>query len=239
MQTYLFNPLFWVFIAICCSMFSKKKGLKILALLFFLLMTNEWLAYNALYFWEHPGSLKGKEIIEFDIGIVLGPFIEGAGEEFSEEEPNCQPNNRLQGAIDLYQQGKFKKFLLSGNDNIQQAEALLLHLCVPPEAILVEGQSKNTYENAFFTKKLLTQKGYTYKNILLITSASHIRRAKKCFTKVGVRVLSFSVDYISFTENYFTIIPRYMVPNEHAVVYWRILLREWGSMLVFWFYGYI
>ena len=239
MQTFLFNPLFWIFLMVSWGMFSKRKIWKIMSLILFLLLTNQWLAYNTLFFWEDNVNLKGKEITQFDIGIVLGPFIQIKGKEFSEENPNCQPNDRFQGAIDLYTQGKFQKFLLTGNDNIEQARAYLLHICISPSDILVEGASKNTHENALFSKKLLTQKGYTYKNILLITSASHMRRAKKSFKKVGLRVLPYNVDYISLTSDYLELSLHYVIPNEFAVVYWRILFREWASMLVFWFYGYI
>ena len=47
------------------------------------------------------------------------------------------------------------KFLLTGNDNIQQTKALLLHLCVNSDDILLEGQSKNTYENLRTPKNIL------------------------------------------------------------------------------------
>ncbi len=239
MQTFLFNPLFWVFIIISIAMFSKKKRWKIMSLLLFLLATNQWLSYNLLYYWE-DNSLQVEEItIPYEIGVVLGPFIEGKGKEFSEEEPNCRPNDRFQGAIDLYEQGKFQKFLLTGNDNIEQTKALLMHLCVPPEAILLEGQSKNTYENALFSKKLLTEKGYNNQEMLLITSASHMRRARKCFDKIGLPVMPYCVDYTIFTDDYLGVSLRFIVPNEFAVVYWRILFREWASMFVFWMNGYI
>ena len=239
MQTFLFNPLFWVFLVVSVAMFSKKKRWKIISLFFFLLLTSEWVSYNLLFFWEENTVLKGKEITAFDIGLVLGPFIQVNGEAFSEENPNCQPINRFQEAIALYEQGKFKKFLLTGDDDIEQAKAYLLHICVSPSDILVEGKSQNTYENALFSKQLLVKKGYTHKNILLITSAYHMRRAKKCFQKVGLRILPYSVDYYSFTENYLGLKLKYVVPSDHGVVYWRILFREWMSMFVFWVYGYI
>lgn len=210
-----------------------------MGLLFFLLMTNQWLAYNLLFYWEENTTFQGKEITQFDIGVVLGPFIEIQGKDYNEAQPNCRPNKRFQGAIDLYNQGKFEKFLLTGNDNIQQTKTLLLHLCVSPDDILLEGQSKNTYENALFTKKLLTQKRYVHKNLLLITSASHLRRAVKCFDKVGLSVMPYSVDYRSFTKDYLPLTLRFLIPNEFAVVYWRILLREWSSTFVFWVKGYI
>lgn len=239
MQTFLFNPIFWVFVVVSVAMFSKKKRWKVMSLLFFLLLTSEWVSYNMLFFWEENTELKGKEITKFDIGLVLGPFVQFKGKEFSEENPNCQPINRFQEAIELYEQGKFQKFLLAGDDDSEQARAYLLHICVSPSDIWIEGNSQNTYENALFSKLLLIEKEFAQKNILLITSASHMRRAKKCFKKVGLRILPYSVDYHSFTGDYLRLKLKYVVPSEHGIVYWRILFREWTSMFVFWLYGYI
>ena len=63
--------------------------------------------------------------------------------------------------------GKFKKFLLTGGSGFmfgtEKSEAvlareLLIRLGVPDEDIIVEPDSKNTFENALFTKKILAEK---------------------------------------------------------------------------------
>ena len=62
---------------------------------------------------------------------------------------------------------------------------LLIRLGVPDSAIIVEPASRNTYENALFTREILKEK---YPNatprLLLITSAWHMRRSMGCLPSV-------------------------------------------------------
>lgn len=61
------------------------------------------------------------------------------------------------------------------------------------ERIQVEDRSRNTRENAVFTRELMTpQPGETW---LLITSASHMPRAVGSFRAVNWPVIAFPVDY--------------------------------------------
>jgi uncharacterized SAM-binding protein YcdF (DUF218 family) len=58
---------------------------------------------------------------------------------------------------------------------------------VPTDAIIVETNSRNTYENARQTKKILQTREID--TILLVTSAFHMPRALATFRHVGPRVL--------------------------------------------------
>jgi uncharacterized SAM-binding protein YcdF (DUF218 family) len=71
--------------------------------------------------------------------------------------------------------------------------AFLEDLGVPKSAILPESESRNTYENALFTKRLLDARGC--KTILLVTSALHMRRARTIFQSVGLEVVPATTDY--------------------------------------------
>ena len=57
--------------------------------------------------------------------------------------------------------------------------------------ILQEDKSKNTFQNAVFTKELVEKKGML-KNILLVTSALHLPRAAGTFKRVGLNVCTLS-----------------------------------------------
>ena len=57
---------------------------------------------------------------------------------------------------------------------------------VAAERIVVEGQSRSTYENAVNTAELLRQRNV--KKVALVTSASHMRRAEAAFRRQGVVV---------------------------------------------------
>ncbi len=77
------------------------------------------------------------------------------------------------------------------SDGSQRTEAqdmkdLLVEYGVPDEAILVEPKSRTTIENAQRTAELLRPKGI--KEILLVTSAFHLRRATTLFETAGFKV---------------------------------------------------
>lgn len=79
---------------------------------------------------------------------------------------------------------------------MSEAEAmriLLVDFGVPSDAVLLEGRSRNTQENAEFTAAAV--KGRNVHTILLVTSASHMARAVGEFERVGFRVIPAAADH--------------------------------------------
>ena len=64
---------------------------------------------------------------------------------------------------------------------------------IPSSRILLEPNSRNTYENAIFTRNLVQPK--TGDRWLLVTSASHMPRAMGTFRQAGFNVIAYPVDY--------------------------------------------
>jgi len=63
-----------------------------------------------------------------------------------------------------------------------------------------ENQSRNTYENAVYSKKIIDQLGVGNPSIktglwLLVTSATHMPRSVKNFEKQGIQIIPIPVDY--------------------------------------------
>lgn len=78
------------------------------------------------------------------------------------------------------------------------AQAFLDTLGFASERVLFEGQSRNTRENAIFTRDLVTpQPGQTW---LLVTSALHMPRSVGTFRAAGWKVLPYPVDYLTTGE---------------------------------------
>ena len=77
-----------------------------------------------------------------------------------------------------------------------EASALKAHLSelgLAQDRIIFEQNSKNTYENALFTKKMLNiPEGQRW---LLVTSAAHMPRAVGLFRKAGFPVEPYPVDW--------------------------------------------
>jgi uncharacterized SAM-binding protein YcdF (DUF218 family) len=81
----------------------------------------------------------------------------------------------------------------SGPPESNFAARFLEDLGVPRDRIILETQSRNTAENAAFTKRLVTPK--PGERWLLITSAMHMPRAIGAFRQTGFPVEAYPVDY--------------------------------------------
>jgi uncharacterized SAM-binding protein YcdF (DUF218 family) len=81
----------------------------------------------------------------------------------------------------------------------QQPEATIMaelahRFEVPNEKILIDAESKSTYENAKNVARIV--KELNLKELVLVTSAVHMKRAKMSFEKFNVRVHPYPVDYL-------------------------------------------
>ncbi|MCW2237028.1 YdcF family protein [Azospirillum canadense] len=72
-------------------------------------------------------------------------------------------------------------------------KAALVQAGIDPETVVYENQSRNTWENAVLTQRMVQPSaGETW---LLVTSAMHMPRAVGIFRKVGWPVIPYPVDY--------------------------------------------
>ncbi len=110
---------------------------------------------------------------------------------------NSQLNgNRLLHAYRLYNANKAPIIVISGGNVFEQvgveSEAyyiseILKDWGISSEQIIVEGQSRNTYENAVRTKKLMESRQID--RILLVTSSFHMPRAIATFKTLGINAV--------------------------------------------------
>ncbi len=135
--------------------------------------------------------------------IVLGGAVLPAVSRAHGQVALDDAAERITGALALAERHPEARLVLSGGDasilprpGEQEAEltrALLIELGVAPDRLLIEDRSRNTYENALFSRALAQPKpGETW---LLVTSAMHMPRAVGCFRQVGWQVLPYPVDY--------------------------------------------
>ncbi len=83
--------------------------------------------------------------------------------------------------------------MMEGEGDADTAPRLLTALGVDAERLLLENRSRNTDENALFTRDLVDpQPGQTW---LLITSAFHMPRSVLLFRKAGFDVTPWPADY--------------------------------------------
>ena len=81
----------------------------------------------------------------------------------------------------------------SGGSEAQYAEGLIESFGVPKERVTLEERSRDTEENAIYTRELAAPK--QGERWLLVTSAHHMPRAIGAFRKVGFEVDAYPVDY--------------------------------------------
>ncbi|MES2798118.1 MAG: YdcF family protein, partial [Bacteroidota bacterium] len=129
--------------------------------------------------WWEPKPIEMSKLQNHEVVVVLGGGI--ANElKWPYDRGHFDPSaDRLLQAFQLYKAGKIHKILVSAGTssaNKSRTEAsisreFLISTGVPESDILIDIQSKNTFENALFSKTILKANRLEYSKILLITSA--------------------------------------------------------------------
>jgi uncharacterized SAM-binding protein YcdF (DUF218 family) len=124
--------------------------------------------------------------------------------------------------------------VLAGEGDGDTAPRLLTALGVARDRLILENKSRDTFENAVFTRQLVTPKpGETW---LLVTSAFHMPRSMALFEKAGFSVLPWPTDYRTsgregvgfFTDN-----------ASDSIDNTSLALREWIGLVAYWLSGRI
>ncbi|RUZ97478.1 YdcF family protein, partial [Mesorhizobium sp. M7A.F.Ca.US.001.02.1.1] len=123
---------------------------------------------------------------------------------------------------------------LDGEGDAATAPRLLTALGVAADRMILENKSRNTYENAVFTKELVTPKpGETW---LLVTSAFHMPRAKALFDKAGFATVPWPVDYRTSGREGVGLFRDNPADSLQATT---MAIREWIGLFAYWLSGRI
>lgn len=144
---------------------------------------------------------------------------------------------RLTEAVSLSRRYPDARIVFSGGsadlrpDGSSEADAALafqISMGVPQSRITVETKSRDTAENARFTKAIIDPKpGDTW---LLVTSAWHMPRSVGCFRAVGWDVTAWPTDYrTAGPEDLWAIMPR---PSAGLTLV-DIAAKEWIGLLAY------
>ena len=246
---FLIQPLNWVIALMLYALFSKipsrKRKALVAALCLVFFFTNHFLYNQVVKAWE-TDTLTADQIAQpYDIGILLGGYSNSHIRPSNDRQNFSQRANRFLNAYELYKMGKVKKLLLTGGSGdileknaseAEQMKSFLIRLGMPSEDIIVEGKSRNTYENAIFTKTILDE-SYPGASCLLITSAWHMPRSIGCYEKAGVKFTPYSVDFITEEDRWLP--ENTLIPDRNGFYFWEVLIKEWVGYLVYNLQGYI
>ncbi|MEM9356591.1 MAG: YdcF family protein [Pseudomonadota bacterium] len=151
---------------------------------------------------ERFAAPKDLEARSYDGIIFLGGFEDGSVSRGRQTLALIDAGERLSESVRLARKLPQVKVIFSGGAGSIFLEATdaggavgkyLRDVGIAAERIVVENKSRNTWENAVFTRDLIKPaKGSRY---LLVTSAWHMPRSMGIFRQVGFNVDAYPVDY--------------------------------------------
>lgn len=232
-------PFNYLVIFVLLALFLKnpkwKKRFKWLALGWFIFFSNPFIVQQLSLQWQ-ARAVQIKPGAVYEAGILVGGFVQYNHRENQAYFSNS--SDRFIQTLRLYKLGHIKKIIVSGGSgklfyaglkDADFAKEQLLQMGVPEADIIIENESRNSFENARNSKKILDslQIPGPY---LLITSAMHIRRSLATFRHAGLAVEGYPANFtiMDFPQGMGAIIP-----SVNAFNGWENLLKEVLGMAVY------
>ncbi|UOR07314.1 YdcF family protein [Hymenobacter aerilatus] len=235
LPNYFISPVIWILTLLLAAMLIPRVRwrLRLLtaATALLTIFTNGAIINELLLVWELPPVPLKELKTQYDAGILLTGITQ-VGRSPQDRVSLNAGADRLTHTLWLYRAGYIKRIIISGglagSHGTPESEAFelatLLRLSgVPDYDIILEEQSRNTYENARYTKELLSQYP-EIKSLVLITSAFHQRRAQGCFHKVGLYPIAFPAGF--YSADRFLTLDYLLLPSSDALLTWNIFLHE-------------
>ena len=204
-------PLFFYPLGIACVILlvalvtvwkrPRTTAIAITLVLFVLLFSsNGWTSRLLVRSLEWQ-NLPLAKIPDAEAIVVLG----GATKPALPPRPTVDLNehgNRVIYAAQLYNQKKAPIIILSGgridwygkgSPESADMATILTSIGVPPDAIIQDPNSLNTYENGVNVRKILSSRGI--QRVLLVTSAIHMPRSLLIFKHLGIEAIPTPTDF--------------------------------------------
>src|SRR5687768_908320 len=246
--TYLTMPLTIICICLVVSLFVKnlkwKKRLFWTGLIMLLFFSNEFIANECMRAWEIEAT-PFSEVSKHKWAIVL------TGSTVDKTDPDDRVYfqrgaDRVYHTVQLYKLGLIEKILVSGGTGrlvgASKPEAdrfkdAMIVMGIPDSVILIENQTRNTFESAVEVKKMLQDFKVEDDQCMLITSAFHMRRSLACYHKAGLKPTPFSTDFYTHPREFY--LDALIIPQLDSILLWHKLVKEWVGMIAYKIAGYI
>ncbi|NOU99069.1 YdcF family protein [Paenibacillus sp. LMG 31457] len=178
-----------------------------------------WIVYIQWKVQVAPDQALPKQV---DVGIVLGASLR-------QDIPSPGLQERLDLAVDLYNQGKFKQLIVSGGldhngSKLTEAEGMrnyLVNKGIPVKSILIEPRATSTYENLLFSKQIMDEQGLV--SSIIMTHSYHGSRSLDIAETVGLKD-----PLVSSTKSKVLFMPYHEVRETLAYTKWiwtKVLLK--------------
>ena len=140
-----------------------------------------------------------QESPEAPVALVLGAGLNRDG------TPGLVLRDRVRTAAELYQQGKVKKILMSGDnssDNYNEPGAMqefALSLGIPAEDIVLDYAGRRTYDSCFRAKTI-----FGVDHLIVITQAYHLPRAVFLCHSFEIETIGIPADEAYYRRSSYT-----------------------------------
>lgn len=252
---YSFSKIFWLFFQPLTIIFLfvllgfaalwigfRKTGLASLGAAALILFVSAFTTLGALFLAPLEDRFPKTALPEHVDGIVaLGGYMNG---DINAGRPGFELNSAADRIVETMRLARLypnAKVIISGGEgaffekSISEADTtrvLLNDLGFSGDRYIYENKSRNTVENAVFSKELAQPKpGETW---LLVTSAYHMPRSVGCFRKAGFDVIAWPVDYKTRLNEKFSI---YLESPNDALSRFSVAMREWVGLAAYRFTG--
>lgn len=128
--------------------------------------------------------------------------------------------------------GGHSSIVLEGESDANSGSRMLTALGVDRSRLMLEGRSRDTYENAVYSKELAKpEPGQTW---LLVTSAFHMPRSVAVFRAAGFPVVPWPTDYRTAGDETFGLAEDDPIDCLEKT---SVAEREWIALLAYWLLG--
>lgn len=156
-----------------------------------------------------------------NIALVLG-----TSKYFKTGKPNLFFHNRIEAARKLYEEGKVKFFILSGDNSLtyynepQDMKKALVKAGIPDSLIQLDYAGFRTFDSVVRSKKVFDQTA-----VIIITQEFHIFRALFISNYYGMNSVGFVAEKVDLKHSVYTKVREYLARCK-AVLDLYILKKE-------------
>jgi SanA protein len=152
-----------------------------------------WLLFRVIY--SEKISIVEDAPIGYQVAIVFGAGLLWDG------SPTPVLRDRVQAAVELYNQGKVEKLLFSGDNRFENynepgaMQGFALDLGVPLEDIVLDYAGRRTYDTCYRAKSI-----FKLDKALLVTQKFHLPRALFLCNQLGIDSLGVNADLREYSK---------------------------------------
>jgi uncharacterized SAM-binding protein YcdF (DUF218 family) len=244
--------LFLLFTMIFNQYKHNRRGWVIAALILLIISGNRYVSMGLARSLEWR-DLPPETTPQAEVIVLLGGGTESADPPRPMTEVNSA-GDRVLYAAKLYQDGAAPIILASGGNldfstargtsPAEEMKALLTLAGVPEDAIWLQPESENTHDDAVFSAEILDENDIT--EIILVTSAMHMPRAKALFEAQGLEVIPAPVDFTVTEKSWESAFnPRVgefvisLLPNASSLGVTTNVIKEYLGMLIYQLQGWL